>query len=403
MGGSLMQLVAVGAQDVPLVGNPQMTYFKSVFKRHTHFALESIPLNFTEAPNFGKKVTCIIDKKADLVSDIMIEVKLPALPQSVSWINAVGYNMIDKVELEIGGVIVDTIHGTFLDAYSELSFSDSHQNGNYKMIGKFNVFTRFSQDSNQITVYVKIPFWFTSNYGSALPLVALQYHDVRLNVHFNEFSKLWYAGTAMTPVPSKQNIVNAQVYCDYIFLDTYERRIFAKKQHTYLIKQHQICDNNPVIQDNTITKAELSFNLPVKELIWVYQADRVSETNDWSNYSYTLDNDLKPARKREPISQVGLQINGHERFAPREGSYFRLVQPLRHHTRVSNDFIYCYSFALYPEKLQPSGTMDFSWINTAVMTFDHPNDILQGNITVFAVNYNYLQIKNGMASLVYQN
>lgn len=403
MGGSLMQLVAVGAQDVPIIGNPQMTHFKSVFKRHTHFALEAVRLNFNEAPNFGKKVTCLIDKKGDLLTDMMIEVKLPALPYSVSWINAIGYNMINKVELEIGGVVVDTIHGRFMDIYSELSQSESHRNGNYKMIGKFNVFTRYSQHDSQITVYIRLPFWFTDSYGLSLPLVALQYHDVVLNVHFNEFSKLWYAGTEMSPIPSKLDIVNAQVYCDYIYLDTHERRNFAKRKHTYLIKQHQICDKNPVIQNNTITKAELNFNLPTKEILWVYQADRVSETNDWSNYSYTLDNDLRPAKKQEPITAVELQLNGQHKFEKREGSYFRLVQPLRHHTRVSTDFIYCYSFALYPEKPQPSGHLDFSFINSTVLTLHHPDDILQGNISVFAINYNYLQIMNGMAGLVYQS
>lgn len=401
--GSLMQLVAVGAQDIPIIGNPQMTYFKSVFKRHTHFSLESIPLTFDQSLEFGRKSTCLLQRKGDLITDIMIEAKLPALPLGISWINAIGYNMINKVELEIGGSIVDTIYGRFLDIYSEVSTPDSHYNGTKKMIGKHTVYSRYSQDNTELTLYIRLPFWFTNNYGLALPMVALQYHDVVLNVHMNPFSKLWYSGTSMESIPDKQNIINAQVYCDYIFLETKERRNFAQKNHTYLIKQHQICAGNPVLQNNTITKADLDFNLPVKELYWIYQADRVSETNDWSNYSYTLDNDQKPTKQLEPITQVGLKINGYDRFTPREGSYFRLVQQTKHHTRVSDHFIYCYSFGLYPEKSQPSGSMDFSWLNSAVMDFQHPTDILQGNITVFAINYNYLQITKGMASLVYQS
>jgi hypothetical protein len=402
-GGSLMQLVAVGSQDVPLVGNPQMTYFKSVFKRHTHFALESIPLNFNQVADFGKKSTCLIDKKADLLTDIMLEIKLPALPSNISWINAIGYNLINKVELEIGGSIVDTIYGRFLDVYSELSLSDSHYNGNKKMIGKHDVFTKYTQDNRELTLYIRLPFWFTNNYGLALPLIALQYHDVVLSVHFNKFSKLWYSGTDMNLVPDRQYISNATVYCDYIFLETNERRMFAKKSHTYLIKQHQARLENPVLKENTISRADLDFNLPVKEIYWVYQANSVSDTNDWSNYSNTLDNDQLPTKQKEPITEIGFTVNGHDRFSPRDSAYFRLVQPIKHHTRVSSDYIYSYSFALYPEKSQPSGTLNFSWVNSATMIFTHPNDIKQGNISIFAVNYNYLQIVKGMASLVYQS
>lgn len=402
-GGSLMQLVAVGAQDVPLIGNPQMSYFKSVFKRHTNFALESISLNFNQVADFGKKVTCLISKKGDLLSDLMIELKLPALPLGVSWTNAIGHNMIDKIELEIGGENIDTIHGRFLDIYTELVNETDKRNGYYKMVGKHNVFSRYSQDNTELTLYIPIPFWFCGkNYGRALPLIALQHYDVNINVYFNEFSKLWYSGTSMSSIPTKQSIINAQLYADYVFLDTQERRYFATNPHSYLIEQHQINDKNPVLNASTLSRADLNFNLPVKEILWVYQSNSVADTNDWCNYSYTMDNDQDPQNKEEPITKVSMRINGYDRFTTREGSYFRLVQPFKHHKRITDNYIYCYSFALDPEKAQPSGSMDFSWLNSITMDFEHPSDILPGHITVFAINYNYLMITKGMASLMYQ-
>lgn len=403
MGGSLMQLVAVGAQDVPLIGNPQMTYFKSVFKRYTNFAMESIPLPFNQLVDFGKKVTCLISKKGDLISDLALEIKLPALPSGVSWVNGIGHHLIQKVELYIGGEIVDTIYGGFLDINTEITIPESKKSGYYQMIGKYHNFNKYSQDNEIKTLYIPLPFWFCKGYGRALPLIALQHHDVKIDVYLNTFNKLWYSGTSMSVIPELQHITNAQVFCDYIFLDTKERRHFAISNHSYLIEQHQINSQNPVLYQSPLSKAELSLNLPVKELYWVYQPNDASLTNDWSNYSYTLDDDQNPSRAKEPITRVGLMINGYDRFEPREGSYFRLYQPFKHHTNVSDKYIYSYSFSLHPENGQPSGAIDFSWINSADLQFSHPSDILQGNITVYAVNYNYLQIANGMASLVYQS
>ena len=311
--------------------------------------------------------------------------------------------MIDKVELEIGGHVVDTIYSQYMDIHAELTTDESHIKGHYKMIGKHNVYTKYSQDVNQMTLYIHIPFWFTEHYGLSLPMVALQYHDVNLNLYMKPFSKVWYSGTSMTNIPDTVPITNAFVYGDYVFLATDERRYFAQNSHTYLITQHQISGGNPVLAGQTLSKADINFNLPVKNLTWVYQAEDVANTNDWGNYSNTLDDDQSVIKPTEPISTVSLNINGHERFSVREGGYFRLVQPKCYHTRIPDDFIYTYSFSLYPEKNQPSGSLNFSWINSATMTFEHPTNVLKGNINIYAVNYNFLQIHKGQGNLVYNN
>ena len=409
MGGGLLQLVAVGETTIPLIGNPQITFFKSVHhKRYANFSMESIPLVFNSNPNFGKKISCHIDRKGDILTDLLLEVKLPALSNGISWVNGIGHHLIQKVELEIAGEIVDTIHGQFLDTYHELVMDNAKLDGYYKMVGKYHVYNKYTQSTAK-TLYINLPFWFCSGIRKkeslGLPLVALQHSKIVVHLHLETFANLWYSGTSMTNTPDDVDITSIMLYGEYIYLEPQERRRVAIEEHQYLIQQHQICSNNPVIQNNNSTKVPLEFNLPVTELIWIFQADRVSETNDWSNYSNTLDNDQAPVRPTEPITKVSLRFDGLERFATRDGSYFRLVEPFRYHSRVPDDFIYNYNFSLKPEgnEIQPSGHCDFSRITSATLDFDHPNDILQGKITVYAINYNTIRIKNGQLALRHQS
>lgn len=402
MGGAVLQLAAVGKQDVYLIGNPQITFFKSVYKRHTNFAIESIPLNFKGNVDFGSKVKCLIERKGDLLKNMVLEIKLPALGDGISWINGIGNMMIDRVELEIGGEIVDTIHGGFLDIYYELNIPESQINAYNSMIGKTNYFSRYSYN-NPLSLYVPLPFWFCRDVGKSLPLVALQYHDVELNLYIRPFSELWYSGNSMENKPSRVSVTNAFVSCDYVFLDVPERRYFAQNPHSYLIEQHQINSGNPVLNKSPKSKVSLELNLPVKELYWVYQATDTKLTNDRINYSATIYDDMNPLLGVEPIEIVEFRLNGLERFIPREGSYFRTVQPFQNHTRSTDKYIYNYSFSVKPEEVIPTGSIDFSWINSAELVFYHPSNIMAGNITVYAVNYNILEIKNGMANKKYNS
>jgi hypothetical protein len=402
MGGSVLQLAAVGKQDIFLIGNPQITFFKSVYKRHTNFAIESIPLNFKGNVDFGNKIKCLIERKGDLISNMMLEIKLPALENGISWVNGIGNVMIDRVELEIGGEIIDTIHGSFLDIYHELCNDEGQRAGYNKMVGKTDYFNRFSHN-NAMSLYIPLPFWFCRDIGKSLPLIALQYHDVELNLYLRPFNETWYSGSDMSNIPDRVSIVNAFVSCDYIFLDVPERKYFAQNMHSYLIEQHQINMGNPVLEKSPKSKVNLDLNLPVKELYWIYQANDVAVTNDWLNYSNTIYDDMNPLLGEEPINIVELRLNGLDRFIPREGNYFRLVLPYQRHNRISDKYIYNYTFCFKPEEVIPTGSLDFSWINSAELVFYHPTEILAGNITIFAINYNILEIKNGMANKRYNS
>lgn len=402
MTASLLQLIAVGEQDKVLTGNPNISFFKRVYKRHTNFSLEQIPQYFTEKPDFGKKVSCIIDRRADLLSQIILEIELPALQTDVSWINGIGHHIIKYIELTIGGIQICKLTGEFIDIYSELTIPSGHTIGYYNMVGKHISFSKSTQ-IDSLHLYVPIPFWFCRNVANSLPLVGMQYSEIKINVLFREFNECWFSGANMSITPPKKEITNCLLYCDYIFLDTHERLQFAKSDHEFLIEQVQINDNNQVIVNAGINTKNMYFNHPVKELIWIYQANDVSITNDWGNFSNTLIENGIIFVPSSPFTKFQLKLNGQDRFESRSSEYFRLVQTFQRHTSSPVDYIYIYSFGLEPEKLQPTGTCNFSKIDSTEMVFEFVNNIKAGQIKVYGINYNILKIKNGMSGLLYSS
>lgn len=402
MTASLLQLIAVGEQDKVLTGNPNISFFKRVYKRHTNFSLEQIPQYFTEKPDFGKKVSCIIDRRADLLNQIILEIELPALQTDVSWINGIGHHIIKYVELTIGGIQICKLTGEFIDIYSELTIPPGHTIGYYNMVGKHISYSKSTQINN-LHLYIPIPFWFCRSIANSLPLVGMQYSEIKVNILFREFNECWFSGANMTTVPPKKEIINCLLYCDYIFLDTHERLQFAKSDHEYLIEQVQLNDNNQVIDNAGINTKNLFFNHPVKEFIWIYQADDVSITNDWGNFSNTLIQNGVIFVPTTPFTKFQLKLNGQDRFESRSSEYFRLVQTYQRHTSSPVDYIYIYSFGLEPEKIQPTGTCNFSKIDSTEMVFEFVNGIKPGQIKVYGINYNILKIKNGMSGLMYSS
>ena len=420
MGGGLMQLVAYGAQDIYLTGNPQITFFKVVYRRHTNFAMESIEQTFNGTPAACSRVSCTISRNGDLVhkmhlrlnvsettecvctalslsgvwvagSDAATHAALAAaafpspLPTNVSGIQENCANdVIKSVEIEIGGQRIDKHYGDWLNIWAELTTPSSKVHGLREMLnttdGKY--------------AYIPLRFWFNRNPGLALPLIALQYHEVKLNIEF--------AGTATCGVngcvsaPTSKLGSSTKLYVDYIYLDTDERRRFAQVSHEYLIEQLQFTGTKSIGGD---TNERLNFNHPVKELVWRANIVEGSGTEgDCVKLQW---------------SDITLQLNGHERFAPRHSEYFRLVQPYEHHTSVPvKSGIHCYSFALKPEEHQPSGTCNFSRIDNAVLKLTGASTAIGGddvsgsntaNLNIYAVNYNVLRIMSGMGGLAYSN
>ena len=315
MAGGLMQLVAYGAQDVFLTGTPEITFWKVSYRRHTNFAMESIEQTFSGQADFGRRVTCTISRNGDLAYRTYLQVTLPEINQSMAtsgtegvyarWLDFVGEQLIAQVEVEIGGQRIDRQYGDWMHIWNQVTLSKEQQRGYYKMIGNTTQLTYITDPNfagvsgpcasstvpNQVcaprnalpetTLYVPLLFWFCRNPGLALPLIALQYHEVKINLDLRPIGEcLWAvkslaagvsAGSQSVSQAYQQSLVAASLYVDYIFLDTDERRKMAQNPHEYLIEQVQFTGDESV--GSSSNKIKLNFNHPCKELIWVVQPD----------------------------------------------------------------------------------------------------------------------------------
>ncbi len=397
--GSLLELVALGKQDRHIIGNPEISFFKSVFKRHTNFSIENIRNQFTSSAKFNDKGSCIIERKGDLLSSMHLQIELPQLESATtSWINGAGNHIIKEVELQMGGIQIARFTGEYLDLISSLSVPQSKSDGYYKMVGKHSSYTNTSQ-RGPITLFVPLPFWFCKDISNALPLIGLQYSEIKVNIKFRPFSECWYSGLNVSDGTIEKSITSVYLYCDYIYLDTFERKKFATMcDKHYLIEQVQEINDTNITSSLSSKNIDLYFNHPVKELIWIYRADEQTTYNIWDKYGKNPNGGNNEA----PISNVELFLNSNSRFKKRKGEYFRLMQPYQRHTSVpTTNYIYVYSFALMPEKFQPTGTCNFSRLDNTTLEIEFESSILKGSIVVYAINYNILKITNGMAGLLY--
>ena len=508
MGGGLMQLVAHGAQDSYLTGNPQITFFKVVYRRHTNFSIESIEQTLNGSTFSGGTQVCNILRNGDLIKNCYISVS----SATYGLKEGQAYDLIDYVDFEIGGSLIDRQHGDWNAIWWELTTPESKVNCLRNML----IETSGSVDgkNNVSPCYYPLNFWFCRNPGLALPLIALQYHEVKLNITWGV-------------VPDNSS---ALVWIDYIYLDNDERRRFAQTAHEYLIEQVQ----RESYQAN-VNNVKLPFNHPIKELIWVNAGASVpynagNQFAPLGNAGATTNNSSYTPGDGDDEISIKLSLNGHDRFAEREAKYFKIIQPYQYHTRIpapqkkeatisisgtsanepffivsktsrilsiklntstgiaagtttkinhgtvtsgllvtnnnltddialnnatttpntlskldfncivkSNDGIalsvavaaaesisikieyeelptliagdnantaniYCYSFGLNPEEHQPSGTCNFSRIDTAQIKSIGGNfGSIASYLKVFALNYNVLRIMSGMGGLAYSN
>lgn len=401
--GTLVELIARGNQDIFLIGNPQFSFFKSVYRRHTNFAIEPIRQLFNETPDFAKRVVCIIDKKADMLSDILLEVELPALAIDVSWTNGIGYFMIDYVELQLGGEMIDRITGDLMDAWMELSTQLGIKNSLYTMIGKSITFNKNTQ-TNAMKLLIPLPFWFTRGVERALPLISMQYTDIKIVIQFKPFDQCWFKLSDGAQPPDGITITKADLICNYIYLDVFERqKLAAQNNIEYLIEQFQIANTYLIYQNTININVPIYFNHPVKELIWMYRTNDATNTNNYYNYANILNYNTPFEILYEPFNTIQLRFNGNDRLDFMPAKYFYLYQPYRHHSCGTSQYIHVYTFALNPEALQPSGTSNFSKLDNVVLTLTCNPNIQYGAIYTFATNYNILRIQNGMTGLMFSS
>lgn len=587
MAGGLMQIVAYGAQDVYLTGNPQITFFKVVYRRHTNFATESIENYYNGAPSFGRKVTCTVSRNGDLITKIYARITLPEITYTgdfvnygyvqFAWVRRVGHALLSEIELEIGGSRIDKQYSTWLDIWYELSHKVGQESGYAKMIGDIPELTglsslSFDNPQNNVlkpayTMYVPLQFYFCRNNGLALPLIALQYHEVRINITFRRVEDLYIATDAFKNNNPSIDLQESLLLVDYVFLDSEERRRMAQVSHEYLIEQIQFTGEESI--KGSTDKYKLAFNHPSKGLYWVVKMGNYSggkflvyNDRDWevarceaakklllaqydlndfgffndiqvdqgetsytdsSRREYDIVNPADPSEEPKyvfdtsqveadfdgtlfigrltsgqnllmrnkdvdlltkvegviriyadtqnsgyyypevekvtrndltmydlsipitsfatdnrndyskkldvnvwqhnnygllidgtvnPVSEVQLQLNGHDRFTKRAGGYFNYVQPYQCHSNTPVDGLNVYSFALDPENHQPSGTCNFSRIDTTQLNLwfsqfsgSYGDVFTSGDnrVYIFTINYNVLRVMSGMGGLAYSN
>ena len=496
MGGGLMQLVAYGAQDIYLTGNPQITFFKVVYRRHTNFSMESIKQTFDGNADFGGEVVATISRNGDLVHRMYLEhhAKFIATQSHIThhdliWtqsflgvVSNYGSNLMKKMEIEIGGQLIDRHYGHYHAAHSELTdfnptgyhttlYNRMSGNGIGVQTGRavygVGIENRKRATESGWTIvdevgyytphatapgspprmdgkfFIPLNFWFCKNPGLALPLIALQYHEVKVKFQFEDICNLvleceqfWHIapGTVYSGIPSNNDGSTFDLWCDYIYLDTDERRRFAQVSHEYLIEQVQ----HTRIDETDAFTADLNFNHPVKELIWKNEHHPVFSPGALTRlFGGSINAEDLPAGDHweyNQISYVGapftlngdfqLKLNGHDRFKARDAKYFTRTQVWQHHTGYGGyigqnshpekgeialglegrDTIAVYSFALKPEEHQPSGTCNFSRIDNAQLIRSGTDlNHLYGGVHVYAVNYNVLRIMSGMGGLAYSN
>lgn len=574
MSGGLMQLVAYGAQDVYLTGSPQITFFKIVYRRHTNFSIEPIPITFQSQPGYGKRSTVLVSRNGDLVTQMYLRVVLneyiPSSPDcKFAYVRRLGYSMIDYVEVTVGGSRIDRQYGIWLNIWYELArHAGDGERGFLKMIGDVPELTTYDNlPKPAYVMFVPLKFWFNRHCGLALPLIALQYHEVKLDFVFRPLEQLIVSNACFRQLDlNKIKDINAEMIINYVYCDSDERRKMAQVGHEYLIEQVQFTNIENV--ETQSKKIKLDFNHPSKELIWaiingnynsgevfpfyyggddwnnvlddaatkiildsitlidcdcdssssscssssssssscdsyptcgewelfkpnengltkngkiyvdnkskdksllintnslivknskysltdkIYCEIFVDENNNvqcsnvktsltvrdlsfplgclidtrfnkdddatvyqWHNYGVLIDG------TGNPVLAAKIQLNGHDRFYEREGSYFNYVVPDECHTNTPADGINVYSFALMPEQHQPSGTCNFSRIDNTqlILAIGDPTQIgsypplnyvkgCNGNsasnnqLYVYDINYNVFRVMSGMGGVAY--
>jgi hypothetical protein len=484
MGGGLMQLVAYGAQDIYLTGNPQITFFKVVYRRHTNFSMESILQTFSGTQNFGGEVVATISRNGDLVHRMYLEhtctYKGTANGSYVGLCERYGDSLIKESEIEIGGQRIDKHTSMWNRVYSDLTepnptgyfggvytgavagssctgtgtlyqlmtgngygLNNGSHAGAFSASDTVNGFTYTTAAAATAAtstidvgrIFLPLNFWFCRNPGLALPLIALQYHEVKVKLTFAARADLARSvgvdGNelgAFSPTPTASG-PTFDLYADYIYLDTDERRRFAQVSHEYLIEQLQFSD--ATFNSGNSANIDLHFNHPVKEIIWCSQ-----NTGTTGRDNGGTDVTAGPVSLSGMGGNWNLKLNGHDRFKERDTKYFTRTQVWQHHTgygalptfgdadgglatnashSMGEDSIAVYSFALKPEEHQPSGTCNFSRIDNAQLVGStltvqdedkSQQDLGTANtlkLTIFAVNYNVLRIMSGMGGLAYSN
>jgi hypothetical protein len=390
MAGALMQLVAYGAQDVYLTAEPTITFWKAVYRRHTNFAMESMSQTLSGTANFGNRVVCRISRNGDLLHRVYVNATLPSQgsdTDSNNWVNRVGFCLLNNVELRVGGQMIDRHYSHWMHIWTELTHDTDMKALLDKLVGPKGVDGAVTTSSlTSLDLQIPLLFSFCRNPGLALPLIALQYHEVELWIQFETLANC--LDTGATPTGSLGDV---ELWADYIFLDTEERKEFAQKPHEYLIEVTQ--NQETTVSGTNNNSVRLTFNHPTKFVTWAIQTPTVGD-------QFTCFTDATNLVSN--VSQAKIKLNGQDRFQIRDSAYFNYVQTYQHFEVKPDLGINVYSFALRPAEHQPSGSCNMSRIDNINLEIT-PAVVASSNLYVYAFSYNVFRVASGMGGLAYSN
>lgn len=435
MGGTgYVNLLFEGAQDLFLSGQPQITFWKQTWRRHTNHAVESIPVQFTGQVDFGKKFTCLLPKSADLVHKMMLQITIPPLTQvpaqlsgsKIRWVDKLGHAIIKQVTVQINGHDIDSQTGEYMDVYTDLHLPESKKAAYHRMIGHVSSLhadaTYPSVPDTGYTMFIPLRFWFCETSGLSLPTMTMQYAQIKLVVELRSLAELTIQSVATDIFAG--SLKDATLYCDCCWLDQDERQRFLDGKHEYLISQVQQVQETVSLSLNTI---RLTFSHPVKWFVVLIRKDEytLANINQLFNYSTTLQDristaaafddpiDMHDAVATGPILSMNLLLNSKERWQSRIGSYYNWVQPFQWFDGCpTSPGVYPYSFALKPtDPSQPSGSLNFSRVTTAVLNLSYNPAVFLSStgsactatLQVYAVNSNILIVEKGQASVAFSS
>ncbi len=342
-----------------------------------------------------------------------------------AWVERVGHAIIEEIEVKIGGYTIDRHFGDWLNIWYELSANRSMQDIYFQLIGNVNTLTNFDRTVKpRYKLRIPLQFWFSRFSGLAIPLVAMEYHDVTFEVKFRRIEDVSFMeqdktikfsntadGLLLDEVPEQLGVdITASLFIDYVYLDSAERKRFAQSSHEYLIEQLQVLE----IRDITVNQLQIvlnSFVHPVKELIWVAQKEKYTVNLDgytqlrWDNYSLSDDN------IGNIVKFSSINFHSFVRVPRFDGNYFNYLQPYENHNTTPSDGINVYSFATFPEEFQPSGAANMTRLSRVLLNLEFdpslfntliPNFPVEPLIIrIYARNLNILRISNGFGAVIY--
>ncbi len=457
-GGGVIQIAAVGRQNVHLNSNPDMTLFKSQHKRYTNFAEDFEENDFSAGTvGFGQKVSANISRYGDLVSDLLLEVQLPAIEASATvldasgntvadadkaayWVNAIGFALISDIQIEIGGTEVDTLYPEWMFFWEEMTQRPGARLA--EQVGKFAYSADVEEDmiefaSKARTLYVPCAFWFNKyfmEHGLSIPLIALTYHEIKVKVTFRPLAQccavvyrdtdavhgdFWALAEGKIPVNTASGSalvasdMDAKLLVSYIYLDAEERSAYAAIEHEFLITTTQRQVHAITSSGAASEQVKIYFNHPSNCLAWfVRPTDYMTNRRRYSvGHMDMFDFSLKEASDVsvwgdavDSVKSASLTLNGHDRFPSNlPGMFFRQVEPTRKWPNSPEGFMYVFSFSARGGSWQPTSTLNLSRIDHVQLELKYGADIPTSDVFIFAESYNLLVVREGMGGVRYSN